>query len=444
MRDSEKDSGGGRLHIALICAHSSPTGPLGRRDTGGMSVYIREISRALACLGHDVDIFAGTTAPEEAPSKVVRQAPTAQGSRTGGSVRGIRVPAPPAHGNDPDRVRKIADRFAEAVFRHGLRERPYDVIFSHYWVSALAGLQASQRLQAPHAAMFHTLSELKRRALGKSVDSPCRLCAERRVARKSTRVIAATNREREALREQYGVSEDRTVVIPCGVDERLFRPLDRPACRRRLSLKPEEAVLLFVGRFDPIKGLERLFRAVGLVNSPRPIRLLVVGGDPEEDGSSWQEMTHRAEELAPGCRISFLGRVEQEDLPFYYNAADLFVVSSFYESFGLAILEAMACGTPVVGPPVGVLREIPQDSGAALLTPDNAPESLARGIRRGLAGQGVVPDRERIRATAVAYRWREAARRLEACFYEMKEEASVPWTGEAPEHGLNLPQVGWQ
>ncbi|SMC21930.1 D-inositol-3-phosphate glycosyltransferase [Desulfacinum hydrothermale DSM 13146] len=444
MREPEMESGGVRRHIALICAHSNPSGPLGRRDTGGMSVYIREVSRALACLGHDVDIFTGVGGTDEPSVNTPSTRLPGRLRPRGGRIRTIPVPALPPHGKAPDRFQGIADRFAEAVCRHNrLRVRPYDVIFSHYWISGMAGVQAAERLQTPHAVMFHTLSELKRRALGKRVDSPCRLCAERRVARKSRCVIAATHQERAALQDHYGVSNDRTVIIPCGVDDHIFRPLDRSACRRRLNLAPEEAVLLFVGRFDPVKGLERLIRAVALVEPSRPIRLLVVGGDPAEDDLVWKEMTQLAENLVPDGRISFLGRVEHGELSVYYNAADLYVVSSFYESFGLAILEAMACGTPVVGPPVGVLQDIPKGSVAAVLTPDNAPETLAQGILKGLS-RGIGPsDRETIRAVVSRYRWRETARKLEAVFADMKADVSIPWKGEASDQRMSLPHVGF-
>ncbi len=396
----------------MICAHSHPLGPLGRRDTGGMSVYIRETARALADLGHRVDIFVGEgEAGEKGPSS----------SLLFPRVRTWSVPKPQNGAASFRHFSDIASRFADALCARSARsENGYHVIFSHYWLSALAGLEAARRLRVPHAVMFHTLAILKKRAHPGSEDSPCRLCAERRAAGRSDRIITATARERDVLCESYGVPPGRIQVVSCGVNETLFRPLNRKACRRRWNLPLGEPVFLFVGRFDPIKGLDRLLEATALLPPTVLMRLLVVGGDPEPEDRLFLRYREMCRRLKIEDRVRFLGRIPHERLPEVYSAADALVVPSYYESFCLAALEALACGVPVIGPPVGVLEELaPLETG--ILTKDNSAESLARGLRLVVESPHRIPP-DRLRRTALRYSWGKAARELARLFQQTSAE----------------------
>ncbi len=387
----------------MICAHSNPLGPLGRRDTGGMSVYIREMSRALASLGHMVDLFVGEPLDGSSFQKTDDSA-EALYRHLGPNVHWVSVPCPTTAPQDPGEQIKTATAFRRALLTasrysvvrtkasafpaepHGpcrawaeAKERPFDIVFSHYWLSGLAGLTTAKTLDVPHVMMFHTLARSKAEALGRPVDGSCRLCAEHWLASQSHGVLAPTNAEKESLVTQYGVSPYRIAVVPCGVDGNLFRPKDRDSARRDLGLPLDEVVYLFVGRLDPIKGLDRLLEAFARLPRSVPARLLVVGGDASEK-KSLETLHDIVKDRGISQRVNFSGRVEQARLPEFYAAADALMIASHYESFCLVALEALASGRPVVGPPVGVLPEVLSEPKAGVLLRDNSPEELLRGL----------------------------------------------------------------
>ncbi len=394
---------GRRLRFAMVCAHSNPLGPLGRRDTGGMSVYIREMSRALASLGHMVDLFVGE--PLDGPRFLDGEESKETLQRYfGPNVHWVSVPCSSKAPQDPSEQIKTAKSFHQAILKASQgqaewtktfpaafephcrqsgnaqkKKRPFDVIFSHYWLSGLAGLATAQSLHLPHVIMFHTLARSKAEALGRTVDASCRLCAEHLVASQSHGVLAPTDSEKEALILHYGVSPRRIAVVPCGVDGHLFRPKDNVWARRQLELPLDALVYLFVGRLDPIKGLDRLLEAFAGLPRSIPARLLVVGGDVSEEKSlgAFREIV-KARGLSR--RVIFACRVEQARLPDFYAAADALVIASHYESFCLVALEALASGKPVVGPPVGVLPDVLSRPEAGVLLRNNSPEELLRGL----------------------------------------------------------------
>ncbi|MEJ5349216.1 MAG: glycosyltransferase [Desulfosoma sp.] len=428
---------GPRLRIAMVCAHSNPLGPLGRRDTGGMSVYIREMSRALASLGHMVDLFVGE--PLDGPTFLDNEESKETLQRYfGPNVHWVSVPCSTKAPHNPSELIKTTKSFHQAIlrasqdqavwtktlpaaFEHHLKhtgnaktkQRPFDVIFSHYWLSGLAGLATAHSLHLPHVIMFHTLAHSKAEALGRTVDSSCRVCAEHLVASQSHGVLAPTDSEKEALMTHYGVSPSRIAVVPCGVDGCLFRPKDRLSARRQLQLPLDALVYLFVGRLDPIKGLERLFDAFARLPRSIPARLLVVGGDVSEE-KSLEAFRKMVEAHGLSRRVIFAGRVEQARLPDFYAAADALVIASHYESFCLVALEALASGTPVVGPPVGVLPEVLSRPEAGVLLRDNSPEELLRGLtaiakdRSGTDARHVAVRRD----ISLRYSWNRVAQDL--------------------------------
>ncbi len=297
----------------------------------------------------------------------------------------------------------------------GPAPRPFDLVFSHYWLSGLAGVQTAHALGVPHVIMFHTLALSKTAALGRAVDSSCRLCAERLVVGRSHGILAPTETEKTALITHYAVPPERIAVVPCGVDLHLFRPSNRLSARRRLGLPPEAAVFLFVGRLDPIKGLDRLLKAFSGLPASVPARLVVVGGDVSEE-ERFGAFREAVETLGISDRVIFAGRVEQHRLPDYYAAADALTVASHYESFCLVALEALASGRPVVGPPVGALPELLGVPEAGVPLKDNSPEELLRGMAAVIGRRGAESaSREALRRRiARRYAWDRVARDL-AC-----------------------------
>jgi len=357
-----------RFRIAMISVHSCPVGKLGGKDTGGMNVYIQEVARELGRKGHAVDIYTRVHQPRH--EQVVS---------LGQNGRLIHLET----GGDED-IPKVAiysylQSFACEIesFRksQGLH---YDLIHSHYWLSGLAGKQLQLWWHVPHVVMFHTLGAAKN-SIGIGEDEPeLRIESEREVVANCEQIVAATEREREDLILHYGASPTKIAVIPCGVNLDLFRPIDKETARRRLRLDHEK-VMLCVGRIDPLKGLDQLLRALTYIRGNEAPRLMIVGGD-QHSQDEVHALQRMARELHIEERVGFVGAVAQEKLPLYYSAADICVISSYYESFGMVALESLSCGTPLVATDVGAMRHIIRNNEAGRIVEDNTPRQLASTI----------------------------------------------------------------
>jgi D-inositol-3-phosphate glycosyltransferase len=285
------------------------------------------------------------------------------------------------------------------------RKIAYDLIHSHYWLSGQLGQWAQHRWNIPHVLMFHTLGAVKNRTGKGETESEVRISTEKALARVCHRILAPTEREKTRLIRYYLAEADRIGVVPCGVNLDLFRPMDRAAARRRLGLDPEGEVILYVGRFDPLKGIDRLLTALTHLMHRKNLHLVIIGGDGDRS-SEFLRLQRLCSDLKIRETITFAGRVHQENLPPYYSAADILVVPSYYESFGLVGLESLACGTPVVSTKVGVLEDILKQNNIGHLVEDASPRSLANGIERILS----VPLSARlpgdnIRSAVQRFRW---------------------------------------
>ena len=226
--------------------------------------------------------------------------------------------------------------------------------------------------------MFHTLGAVKN-SLGVGEDEPeLRIKSELDVVANCERIIAATERERNELVRYYDASPEKIAVIPCGVNLELFRPIDRQIARKKLNLDGEN-VILFVGRLEPLKGLDQILRALTLFEKGGAPRLMIVGGD-ENSHDHVRALETMARELDIEDRVSFVGSVAQDRLPLFYSAADLCVIPSYYESFCMVALESLACGTPIVATDVGGIRNIMRRSEMGRIVSDNSPDQLAAAI----------------------------------------------------------------
>ena len=387
-----------KLRIAMLSAHSCPVGDLGARDTGGMSVYIRELARELGKQGHTVDLYTRVHDPND--------------SRIEGLGEGVRLIHLKA-GREA-RIEKMDVYFALPEFAFNLEcfwrdnRLNYDIVFSHYWLSGLVAKYLRQTWGIPYITMYHTLGGVKN-ALGIGEGEPAlRIISEKDTVQDCQRIIVATDKEKQDLMRYYGAAPEKVGVVPCGVNMELFRPIDKKDARRELGLA-DEKVLLFVGRIDPLKGIEQLIKALPLLRNTENLRLIVVGGD-ENSRAELEELQKLAASLVVSDRVTFQGLVRQEKLPYYYSAADVCVVPSYYESFGLVALESLACGTPVVAADVGDLRSIIRPGETGYVTADNAPERLAAGISSVLS---IMPANvASIRASVNGFDWSEIAARV--------------------------------
>jgi D-inositol-3-phosphate glycosyltransferase len=374
-----------KMRIAMLSVHSCPTGPLGTKDTGGMSVYIRELAHEMGARGYTVDIYTRIHDYHD-PQQV----------EVGPNARVIHLRAGP----DDTPKRELFKYLPEFIpgledFRRG-NSLTYDLVFSHYWLSGWVGERLAISWKVPHVVMFHTLGAIKQ-SLGIGEDEPeQRLQTEAALAQNGY-VIAATPRERDFLTKTYNAQN--VSVHPCGVNMEMFRPLNKNDSRRQLCLN-EPSIVLYVGRIEPLKGIEQLLKAISLI-SAKP-RLVIIGGDGS-NSDAMEKLKGLAAGLGIENRVSFLGLVEQKELPLYYSAADVCVVPSYYESFNLVALESLACGTQVVAADVGDLSHIVKQ-GAGFVLPDNSPEKLADKLEVVLAGTGLA-GAEEIRESVRRFAW---------------------------------------
>jgi D-inositol-3-phosphate glycosyltransferase len=394
------------VRVAMLSVHGCPLARLGTREAGGMQLYIRALSRELGRRGVAVDVYTRRVDP--APPTVVPFGPNA---------RVIHLDAGEKGQVDKTTVFDLLPEFICNLQRFRRAEGiDYDYIHSHYWLSGWVGNLLAPRWSVPHVAMFHTLGRLKNRALGDHTESEARSEVESRIVASVDRVIASSEHERQALVDLYGARRDRVDVIPCGVDLSLFRPGDRDQARVKLGLSGE--VILFVGRMDPIKGLDLLFRAVALLNERPDLRLVVVGGSGGED--EMERGQALVTKLGIERQVEFRGSVDQEDLPAYYQAADICVLPSHYESFGLVAIESLACGTPVIGSMVGGLPTVIRDGENGLLVPWRQPSEFAERINLLLRDQpGRAALSSQARSSVLKYGWGTVTQRIMTMYQDV-------------------------
>jgi D-inositol-3-phosphate glycosyltransferase len=401
------------LHVAMLSVHTCPLAALGGKETGGMNVYVREVSRELGRMGVSVDVF--TRSQDPSIPRVVRLGERARVIHLAAGVE-----APMAR----ERVYGHLDEFVEGIEAWRIAEAiDYDLIHAHYWLSGVVALTLKTRWSVPVLQMFHTLGRLKNRVARSAaeLEPAVRLEEETRIVSAADRIVAANVVERAELLRDYAAHASRIATIPCGVDTDLFTPADRAEARRRLGLDGRP-VLLWVGRIAPIKGLDTLLDAVArLAEGGQDMRLLVVGGDADEPTSGHESsLRQRLARLGLEGAVRFVGPQPQSVLPLYYAASDVTVLPSYYESFGMVALEAMACGSPVIASRVGGLVTTVRDGVTGFLVPDGDVGALAERI------ETVVGDPElRWRLGREGVRW--AAQHRWPCVAEAvcKEYASL-------------------
>ena len=395
------------MRIAQVSYHTNPVAPLGGRHTGGMNVYVSELSRELARRGHHVDLF--TRRDGERP-EVTALAP---------GLRLVQLSAGPPAPLEKELLTPFVPAFVAEMARFTANEgETYDLVHSHYWQGIAAGEPFARAQGAPHLVMFHTLGEVKNRARVSEEEPGERIGRERELAASADAIITASGHEHDLLARYYDADPARMVSIPCGIDTDLFRPRDRDECRRELDIEADRPVLLWVGRLEKLKGVDILIDAVAQLDEP-DVLLLVVGGD--EHGQVLRaELEAQAQEAGLGGNIRFTGAVPHEELPAWYSAADVCVVPSYYESFGLVAVEAMACGTPVVASRVGGLVSTVTDGVNGYLIPWRCPEPFAEKLEVLIRNPELRANFARsARESVQRFRWDEIARRMDALYEDV-------------------------
>ena len=361
---------------AFITLHACPLAAPGQGKSGGMNVYVRQLASALGNMGMEIDIFT-----REHPDVVNRI------ETIGPNVRVIHIAA----GDTEAHVGELYAHLPAFLKQlNAFREEEgleYDVVHSHYWLSSWVGRELSQAMGVPHLVTFHTLGLIKMQSRAGEVEQPERPVVEAEVMASADRIIAFSPHERDAMARLYGADAAKVSLVPCGVDLSVFRPLDQKAVRDRLGLNGEK-ILLYVGRVEPLKGLDLLVETAAQMDSEDGVRVIVVGADVNGD-REMDRVKLLAKERDLEGQIDFVGQVDHKELPLYYNAADVCVVPSYYESFGLVALESMACGTPVVATRVGGLSTIIQHGRTGYLKPWRCPDAFANSVEMIISSDGL-------------------------------------------------------
>jgi len=396
---------------------------LGGKETGGMNVYVRELSRELGAQDLIVDIY--TRSQDPLRERVRELWP---------NVRVIHLPAGPEKPYNKNLVYNHLPQFVTGLREFaGSEGISYDLVHSHYWLSGWVARELVRERPLPTVHMFHTLGRMKDTVVRSEGDkeTSTRIHVEDELMRDMDRIVASTPLDKAQMMELYGADPQKIVVIPLGVDLSLFRPIPRDEAGPAIGvdLSKHCRLILFVGRLDPLKGLDTLIRAMCKLTEIEPetskgLCLAVIGGDDDENGPDLSNELECLDRLKNEVGISdlviFLGSRTQTTLPYYYSAAEVCVVPSFYESFGLVALEAMACGTPVIASRVGGLQHTIEDDVTGFLVPAGDADALAEKLRLILSDRNL---RERLAANAhhraQAYTWQSVADRILNLYAEL-------------------------
>jgi len=408
------------LRIAMLSMHTCPLATLGGKETGGMNVYVRDLTRELIRRGHRVDVYTRSQDPS-----IPRVS-----NGLGPGARVIHIPAGPEHPYDKHLVYDHLPEFVDGVLAQAEADSiHYDVLHSHYWLSGAAARELRHRWSVPIVHMFHTLGRMKNVVAQRPGDRETarRIEIETEIVRFSDALVAATPVEEEQLVRLYSADPASIRVISPGVDTERFHPIPAAFAKERIALCPDCRIILFVGRIEPLKGIDNLLRAIARIVDKRPelregLVVPIIGGDPDRirEDDEMVRLRELREELGIGDVVTFLGAKDQDMLQFYYSAAEMVVMPSDYESFGMVALEAMACGAPVIASDVGGLSFLVKHGRTGYRVPARDPKVLADKITRLLTNEGL---RRRIGQRAAcwaeAYAWPRIADRIETLYEEL-------------------------
>ena len=399
--------------LAVLSLHTSPLAQPGTGDGGGMNVYVRELTTALARAGVDCDVYTRAYAADLPASVVVEP-----------GFRLHHVPAGPLGPMAKEALPAVVDEFADNVAALMADDEGdgFDALHANYWLSGLAGHRLKHELELPLVSTFHTLARVKAEASPEELRSSeprRRAGAEAEIMRCSDVVLASCTVEADQLSELYHADAERLRVVAPGVDHAFFGPGHRPQARRALGLALDVPLLLFVGRLQPLKRAEVAVRALAALRGDA--QLVIVGGPSGPDADAYRgRLEAVVEDAGVADRVSFVEPQPHELLSTFYRAADVCLVPSRSESFGLVALEAAACGTPVVATAVGGLTTLVDHERTGYLIDDGDPGAFAEAIRR------VLDDplgAERMASEAVLrarrYTWARSAAVLRATYEEL-------------------------
>ena len=409
------------MRIAVLSYHTCPLATLGGKDAGGMNVYVRDLALYLGRKGIQLDVF--TRSQDEHVPHVLHD--------LGFGNRVAHIPSGPEYPLPKEELVKHIPEFVENILEFaGKKECSYDLIHSHYWMSGIAAEQLAKEWNSPIIQMFHTLGKLKQQVAQNTeeAEGDYRIEGESQVINRADKIVASTMTEKAQLVELYGADPGKIEIISPGVDTSHFYPIPPDEAKEFVGIPEDKKMILFVGRIEPLKGIKTLLKAIGDLHdkgkSGQDLCLAVIGGELEgKDGQESADMkllTRMRDEYGLGDMVTFLGKRSQDTLPYYYSAAELVVMPSHYESFGMVALESMACGTPVIASLVGGLIHLVEDGVTGYHVPVEDPIALSQRISSLLEDKAL---RYRMGHDAFAFAkkfdWEKISSRIVALYSEL-------------------------
>lgn len=405
-----------KRRIALISVHGDPAIDIGKEEAGGQNVYVRQVGEALAAIGWDVELFTRQTS--ETQPDIIEHTPR---------CRTVRLTAGPQSFVPRDEIFEYLPNFVQEFFKHQHRMgNPYNLVHTNYWLSSWVGMEYKRhQMGVVHTHTYHSLGAVKYQTI---TDIPPiankRLDIEKRCLETAERIIATSPQEKDHMRSLVS-AKGEIDIIPCGTDIDRFGSISQQEARQQLGLDLNAKIVFYVGRFDPRKGIETLVRAVGQskLNQSDNLQLIIGGGSRpgRSDGHERERIESIVAELGLSHLTTFPGRIDDADLPAYFASADVCVVPSHYEPFGLVAIEAMASGTPVVASDVGGLQFTVESGETGILAPALDHDAFAEAIDRILEN----PDWRNALGKAARQRveeffsWRGVAHQLNDLYEEL-------------------------
>ncbi len=350
------------MKILIISFHTCPVNKLGQKDTGGLNLYVHQLSEQLGERNNSVDIFTRKHDVTD-PIKIDINKNSQLIHFDAGDLDQTK-------NEMVDHITLFTDNVIEYIKKHSIE---YDLIYSNYWMSGIIGSKLSQFLSIPHIISFHTMGKTKRTANHMENESDYRISQEIDLIKKSDAIIVPSLQERENLEHNY-IHNNNIYTVSPGVDLNQFQKLDKKKSRNKLGIDHNTHVLLSVGRLEPLKGYDLLIESLAYINLDNiNFQLIIIGGD-DRSNLELERLTRIAKENDVHDKVSFIGAVDHDILPLYFSASDIFTMPSAYETFGIAALEASACGLPVIAPQVGGLKSIVKHGFTGYLTTSRCPE----------------------------------------------------------------------
>lgn len=366
--------------IAVISYHTCPLSDSEGGEIGGMNIYVLELCKQLAAKGLEIDIF--TRSQDKNDQEIVNVAK---------NLRVIHIKAGKEEEIEKKKLINYIPEFVDNIYGFINKNKlTYDLVYSHYYLSGIIGLQIKEKFKIPLFVTFHTLALMKNlvaRSESEREDIK-RIEYEILFTKKADRIIATSVSDAEYLITLYGCPKSKISILTPGVDLKLFKPKDKVKAKQIAGISKDHKLILFVGRIEPLKGIDVLLYGMKVLSENNPqmkLSLWILGGVIDGNFNSWSKELKRLDQLKKLLRISatvtFVGRKHQDELPDFYNASDIVILPSHYESFGITALEAMACGTPVIATDTVGIAGLFDKKHTGLITSANNPLLLAEKIK---------------------------------------------------------------